>query len=95
MLLFLIIVGMAILFVVLLVLYSRYAEPGGQTMARPDSPQYEEGFYGAHAGLNRETGEWEDRDGTSYGAIDDLFMDKDGDGIWDDFDWDGIPDERY
>jgi len=38
------------------------------------------------------TGEWEDWDGTPYGAIEDILMDADGDGIWDDYDGAGDPD---
>lgn len=33
-----------------------------------------------------------DSDGTPYGAIEDVLMDADGDGEWDDFDGDGMPD---
>ena len=33
-----------------------------------------------------------DRDGTPYGAIEDVLMDTDGNGEWDDFDGDGLPD---
>lgn len=33
-----------------------------------------------------------DSDGTPYGAIEDALMDTDGDGEWDDFDGDGVPD---
>jgi hypothetical protein len=33
-----------------------------------------------------------DRDGTPFGAIEDALTDSDGDGEWDDFDGDGMPD---
>jgi hypothetical protein len=32
-------------------------------------------------------------DGTPFGAIEDMLMDTDGDGDWDDFDGDGLPDD--
>jgi hypothetical protein len=55
---------MAILTVVLPVRHAHDAGPGGQTVGRTHSAEYEAGFYGAHPGLNAETGEWEDGDGT-------------------------------
>ena len=85
---------------VLLSLYYKYTESGRRTMAKYNSQESQDWFYRANPDFNPETGEWEDWDGTSYGAIDDLLMDADDDGDWDDFDdgWadfdgDGMPDD--
>ena len=79
---------------ILLALFYKYTETGRRTMAKYNSPEYQEWFDSSNPDFNPDTGEWEDWDGTPYGAIEDLLMDTDGDGVWDDFDGDGIPDYR-
>jgi hypothetical protein len=69
-----------IVFVALLSLYYKHTESGRRTMAKYNSREYQEWFRRANPGYNPETGEWEDWDGTPYGAIDSLFTDTDGDG---------------
>jgi hypothetical protein len=57
-----------------------FATRGTQPSPRTNSSYSGESHDSAHSGYNPRTGEWEDSNGTPYGAIDDLFMDTDGDG---------------
>lgn len=50
--------------------YYGNTESGRRTMAKYNSPEYEEWFQSVNPDYNPETGEWEDPDGTPYGAID-------------------------
>jgi hypothetical protein len=79
-LLLLIAVVAGIAFAALLSLYYKHTESGRRTLAKYNSREYQESFSRTNPGYNPETGEWEDWDGTPYGAIDSLFMDTDGDG---------------
>jgi hypothetical protein len=67
-----------IVFAALLSLTYNHTESGRRTMAKYKSHEYQESFRRANPDYNPETGEWEDWDGTAYGAIDGLFMDTDG-----------------
>lgn len=77
----------------LIVIRARSARSGNNRPATVKSQQYARQSYSADPSYNPETGEWEDWDGTPYGAIEDMLMETDGDGIWDDFDGDGFPDD--
>ena len=81
-------VVVGLVFLVLLVLIG-LSGARGPTMPSRSSPGYTGRSYGAHPDFNSHTGEWEDWNGTPYGAIDDVLMDNEGDGGWDDFDGDG------
>lgn len=63
-------------------------------MAKYNPQDYQDGFYRAKPGFSPQTGEGENWDGTSHGAIEDMLMDTDGDGDWDDFEGDGMPDDK-
>jgi hypothetical protein len=79
-LLLLIAVASGLVLAALFRLYYNRTEAGRRTMAKYSSREYQESFRRTNPDYNPETGEWEDWDGTPYGAIDGLFMDTDGDG---------------
>jgi hypothetical protein len=69
-------IGLAVF--ILLVLY--FGSTGGRRPTGHSTPGHRARPNGAQHGFDPYTGEWRDRDGTPYGAIDDLFTDADGDG---------------
>ena len=78
--------------IVVLIVSQERGGSGVRTIAKYSSQGYGDRFYRTDPGFDSEQEEREDCDGTPYGAIDDLLMDADGDGDWDDFD-DGVPDD--
>jgi hypothetical protein len=75
--------------VILLSVQKRHNAPGKRITLKQDSQRHQDRLSRADRGFNPETGEWEDWDGTPYGAIDGLFTDADGEGDWDDVDSEG------
>ena len=90
-LLIVVVIALGIGLVVLILV--RSASAGENRPGNVRSQGHEQQPNSAEPSYNPETGEWEDWDGTPYGAIEDMLMDTDGDGIWDDFNGDGMPDD--
>ena len=86
-----VVIGLGVGLLVLIVAGS--ASSGESSSGYVRSQGYNQQSYDTEPSFNPETGEWEDWDGTPLGAIEDMLMDTDGDGIWDDFDGDGMPDD--
>ena len=88
---------MVVVIVLCIVLMVKISAGSAGTRKNRSGNVRSQGYYqqpnNAEPSYNPETGEWEDWDGTPYGAIEDMLMDTDGDGIWDDFDGDGMPDD--
>jgi len=65
---------------ILLLLYKKSKQPGGHAMAVGEPPAYGERLDDGRRAFHLRTDRWTERDGTPYGAMEDVLMDADGEG---------------
>ena len=92
-LLVLVAVAVGVFFGIFAKLCNNRTETGRGVNAEFDAPENRRRNSDTDPYFNPQAGEWQDCDGTPYGAIEDLLMDTDGDGIWDDSFGDGYADD--